>query len=85
MGSAPAATLLCGACGRTHAENQVFYVTARSGRQASFLLGPYESHVEAMANVERGRDLAIGVDVWAWFYDFGTAATAREYPTKFGK
>lgn len=49
-----------------------YYVTAVNGKKTSYLLGPYRTHAEALANVERGRRLACEADTWAWFYAYGT-------------
>jgi hypothetical protein len=47
------------------------------------LLGPYESHAEAMENVKRGRELAIEHDRRSVFDGFGTTQ-APERKTVFG-
>ena len=53
-----------------------FYVTVRDAGRTGFLLGPYRTHRQALANVERGRELAEKADRWAHFYAFGTAKVA---------
>lgn len=62
-----------------------FYVTVKDGKRYGFLLGPYGTHREALANVARGRDLANGADPRAAFYAFGTASTTDVRRTVFGK
>lgn len=62
-----------------------FYVSIRTGRRVGFLLGPYASHMTALANVRRGRDLAIQADPSAAFAAFGTASHPRTVPTVFGR
>jgi hypothetical protein len=60
--------------------NLDFFVTckkAQTSKQAAFLLGPYETHEEALGNVERGRTMAEKVDQWAAVYAYGTASTAK--------
>lgn len=57
--------------------NQGFYVTIRNGKRMGWLLGPYSTHDEALANVERGKELAIAADPFAVFYWFGTARFIR--------
>jgi hypothetical protein len=73
-------------CGAEHSPDLAFFVTVRSGARTGFLLGPYGTHAEALANVDRGRDFACAVDAWAHFYSYGTASvpagTAAE--TVFG-
>jgi hypothetical protein len=57
-----------------------FFVTCKktkTGKQTAFLLGPYETHEEALKNVERGRTMAEKVDQWAAVYAYGTASTAK--------
>jgi hypothetical protein len=63
-----------------------FYVTAKDAGRTGFLLGPYEDARDALANVDRGRDLACGVDDRAVFYAFGTARApiGTEIRTVFG-
>lgn len=51
-----------------------FYVTVQDAGRTGFLLGPYDTRADALANVERGRRLACEGDVWAAFYSFGTAS-----------
>ena len=67
-------------------EVKQFYVTVRNGDQTGFLLGPYETHEEALANVQRGRELANTTDQWAHFYAYGTASlpTSMTPKTVFG-
>ena len=63
-----------------------FYVTVRDGRRVGFLLGPYASHMTALANVRRGRLLAEDArpDETA-FASFGTASCPRTRRTVFGR
>jgi hypothetical protein len=62
-----------------------FYITARSGRRAAFLLGPYSSHVIALTHVERGRRLAYECDRDTVFYAHGTASSPVTRETVFGR
>lgn len=50
-----------------------FYVTCLNGPRVGWLLGPFRTHVEAIAVVGEARRLACELDPWAWFYTFGTA------------
>jgi hypothetical protein len=55
-----------------------FYVTVRNGSRKGFLLGPYETHGEALANVDRSRRHVEDHHAYAWGWGFGTAkATAK--------
>jgi hypothetical protein len=63
-----------------------YYVTIRQGPRVGWLLGPYASHTTALANVERGRQLATNLrpDQTA-FAAFGTASHPHTLPTLFGR
>lgn len=54
--------------------------------RVGWLLGPYASHMTALANVERGRQLAedLRPDQAAFAY-FGTASHPHTLPTVFGR
>lgn len=56
-----------------------FYVTVRDRAKVGFLLGPYTTHDEALANVGRARDEVMRQDPFGCsFWGFGTArATAK--------
>jgi hypothetical protein len=63
-----------------------FYVTIRCGSRVGFLLGPYASHMTALANVERGHRLAEQARPdQATFASFGTASLPHSRPTVFGR
>jgi hypothetical protein len=64
-----------------------FYVTVRDAGRTGFLLGPYADVREALANVDRGRDLACAANLRGWFYAYGTSRLPRgtECRTVFGK
>lgn len=51
-----------------------FYVSVVDGKRVGLLLGPYETHEEALANVQRGREKAFESDGKgrSWFYAYGT-------------
>lgn len=54
--------------------NVGFYVTMiRSPKLVALLAGPFAEHSEALAMVDRARDMACKLDQWAWFYRFGTS------------
>lgn len=50
-----------------------FYVTVRDGGRSGALLGPYNTHDEALANVDRAREHAQQVNDRAIWYAYGTA------------
>lgn len=65
-----------------------YYVSVRDGARHAFLLGPYDSHLEALENVDRGRRLANEADPRAAWYAFGTARiddTGATKPGLFGR
>lgn len=51
-----------------------FYVTVQDAGRTGFLLGPYDTHTEALGKVERGRGLAEAANSRAVFYAFGTSS-----------
>lgn len=61
-----------------------YYVTVirelgmRSGRKVGWLLGPYPTHDEALANVSRGRRIASEIDPRTSFDAFGTSSIEIE-------
>lgn len=48
-------------------------MTVRRGQRTGWLLGPYDTHRQAVANVERTRCAAVLLDPWTGFDGFGTA------------
>lgn len=63
-----------------------YYVTARYGKAVAYLLGPYDTHAEALSNIERGTQLANDADPRAAFAAFGTVKLTSAIParTAFG-
>ena len=63
-------------------DGRLFYVSVidREGGRKGILLGPYETHQEALDNVRRGRNLACDADGRAHWYGFGTCSAPRERP-----
>lgn len=41
-------------------------------RRTSLLLGPYDTHAQALDQRDRGRTLAYEADAWSWFDPVGT-------------
>jgi len=65
-----------------------YYVTVIDGARHGYLLGPYETHRQALDNVARGRDLANAADPRAHWYAFGTGRLKDEtatVPSVFGQ
>jgi hypothetical protein len=65
--------------------NYVSVIDPDNPAKRGLLLGPYPTHAEALANVERGRKLAEEANPWACFFAFGTAGSAESRRTVFGK
>jgi hypothetical protein len=63
-----------------------FYVSAALDGRFALLLGPYVSHMTALANVDRGRRLALASgDRRAPFSAYGTISLPTTRPTVFGR
>jgi hypothetical protein len=68
----------------------LFFVTCiedEGQRRVGYLLGPYTTHAEAIANVDRGAKLACGASPKANWYSFGTCSIQEPTERKgmFGK
>jgi hypothetical protein len=53
-----------------------YYVTAVDGPRCWRLAGPYDTHAEALAAVDRVREICVKSEPWSHFYAFGTAKIA---------
>lgn len=51
-----------------------FYVSVLDGPRHNLLAGPFDTHAEALAEVERVRAVALELDAKAHFYAFGTCS-----------
>lgn len=67
--------------------DRVFYVSDRDAGRNGILLGPYETHQEALDNVRCGRWLAQDANCRAAFWSFGTCSVPRSRPLRpiFGR
>jgi hypothetical protein len=68
-----------------HTNKRYYYVSVLDAKRKGLLLGPYDTHQEALDNVSRGRELAEQADAWAWGYAFGTAGSDVIVKTVFGR
>ena len=68
-----------------HTERRDYYVTLRRGTKTAFLAGPFQTHTEALAWVDRATDRANEVDPFAWFDAFGTASLPFKASNPVGK
>lgn len=50
-----------------------YYVTAKRDTRTAFVSGPYDTHAEALALVDKARSIAADLDPRAWWDAFGTA------------
>ena len=55
-----------------------YYVTMKRDVRTAWLLGPYETHAEALTQVSRGRELAGEIDLFTHFDGFGTSRLEAE-------
>ena len=55
-----------------------YYVTMKRDTRTAWLLGPYDTHAEALDNIERGRRLAQDVDPFTDFDAFGTSSITSD-------
>lgn len=58
-----------------------YYVSVVDGAAYRFLAGPFDTHGDALAQVDAARKLAIEYDRKAHFYAFGTAKAPAGYDT----
>jgi hypothetical protein len=59
-----------------------YFVSVRNDAgDARMLLGPYDSHLESLENVSRGRALAEQRDPRACWYSYGTCRVHDDQPT----
>lgn len=77
-------------CERPHGSDEKFFVTIVDGPKVGWLLGPYDTHWEAMNQVDRGRRMAREVnDRETAFAGFGTTGVKdwkwRKISPVFGK
>jgi len=87
---ASASKTVCGNCYQTDSHlltcslRRLYFVSVIDGARHGYLLGPYDTHEEAKANVDRGRELAMAADLWAHFHVYGTcsvlAGVVEKYP-----
>ena len=57
-----------------------FYVTVRDAGRTGFLLGPYTDMRDALANVERGKSLALANNSRAFWYAYGVSRLPHGTP-----
>lgn len=62
-----------------HTEPRDYYVSLVRGSRTALLAGPFETHAEALAMVDRATALANEVDPRSHFDPFGTVSLPR-YP-----
>lgn len=69
-----------------HVEPRDYYVSiVRSTKQRGLLVGPFVTHSEALALVDRASRLARELDTWADFDAFGTMSLPRNASNPYGK
>jgi len=60
-------------------ENGNYYVTAIDGGQVYWMAGPYKTHPEALALVDKALNIADKHDGRAWFMSWGTSRRKDGY------
>lgn len=60
-----------------HTDVRHYYVTMLRGKRVAWLLGPYETHTEALSMVQAAKRKASELDPWSDFDSFGTASVPR--------
>jgi hypothetical protein len=68
-----------------HTEPRDYYVSLRRAERTALLAGPFETHTEALALVDRAVALANDLDPRAWFDPFGTMSLPRSPANPYGK
>lgn len=56
-----------------------YYVSIKDGQKFGLLAGPFKTHAEALAMVDRAAAIAKEVDPWSAFAAFGTVRMAETY------
>lgn len=56
-----------------------YYVTAVDAGQVYYMAGPYQTHAEALALVDKALNIADKRDGRAWFMSWGTSRRRDEY------
>jgi hypothetical protein len=62
-----------------------YYVSLRRGKRTALLVGPFATHTEALAMVDRAVAEANRLDQWAWFDPFGTMSLPRAPSNPMGR
>lgn len=57
-----------------------YFVSAIDGTRRALVAGPYQTHGEALGDVEAARAVAYELDGRSHFYAWGTARTCEERP-----
>lgn len=57
-----------------HTEPRDYFVSLRRDSRVALLAGPFTTHTEALATVDRAVQLANEIDGWTWFDVFGTCS-----------
>ena len=61
-----------------------YYVSIVRHKRRGLLAGPFATHTEALAAVDKARNEACEVDQWAWFDLFGTCSLPRDLANPMG-
>jgi hypothetical protein len=67
-----------------HTDRAFYYVSCVDFQRRTLLAGPYATHPEALAKVDKVRAMGGKADPRAAFYAFGTAGSDESVKTVFG-
>jgi len=68
-----------------HTEPRDFYVSLIRDKRVALLAGPFATHTEALAAVDRAADAAYTIDPWSHFDLRGTCSLPRSDANPIGK
>lgn len=68
-----------------HTEPRDYYVNLRRGKRTALLVGPFETHTEALSMVAVAVKKANELDPWVHFDRFGTMSLLRSSTNPYGK
>jgi hypothetical protein len=67
-----------------HTDRAFYYVSCVDFQRRALLAGPYATHPEALAKVDKVRAMGVKADPRADFYAFGTSGSDESVKTVFG-
>lgn len=68
-----------------HTDSRDYYVSVQRDNRRALVAGPFATHTEALALVDKAREVACGLNSWHDFDAFGTASLPRSDTNPPGK